>query len=68
MPTQDAIANLGVAAQRGAGQPVVGVGVEVAPVAFAVLAGDVGQHPGPARHRRLRGRGAAGELGEKRRG
>jgi hypothetical protein len=50
-------ARRGAAGRRG--------GVEVAPVAFAVPAGDVGQHPAhcatPARRR-----GAAGELGEKR--
>jgi hypothetical protein len=63
-----AVADLGVAAQRGAGQAVVGVGVEVAPVAFAVLAGDVGQHARPARHGWFGGPVAAGQLGEERGG
>ena len=33
----------------------------------AVLAGDIGQYGGPARHRRLRGPALGGELGEQRR-
>ena len=55
-----AVAGLGVAAQCGAGESVIGVGVEVAPVPFAVLLCDVREDPGPGPDRTV----AVGQLGE----
>jgi hypothetical protein len=62
------VTDLGVAAQRSAGQPVVPVGVEIAPPAVGVLAGDVGQHTRPLRQCRFGDPVAPGELGQERGG